>query len=140
MISIDELTIDQVHIAFKSGEFTARDLVEAYLERIKAFDKIGPKLNAITAISTVALEEADVLDAYYAKHGLFAGPLHGVPVIVKDQADTKGIQTAYGNICCKHIPEEDAFLVTKLKEAGAIILAKSSMPGEIHSPITWMRD
>ena len=130
MVSIDELTIDQVHSAYKEGSYTCHDLVQAYIDRIKSADKVGPKLNAVTVISHLALEEADAVDAYHKQHGTFIGPLHGVPVIVKDQCDTNGVETAYGNICCKHIPEQDATLVRKLREAGAIIMAKSTMPGQ----------
>lgn len=130
MISIDELTIDEVHKAFKSGVYTCRQLIEAYLERIESHDKKGPKLNAITVVSLFALEEADALDEHFKSHGSFVGSLHGVPVIVKDQCDTKGVETAYGNICCKHVPIEDSTLVKKLREAGAVILAKSTMPGQ----------
>ena len=129
MVAIDELTIDQVHSDFKSGAYTCRQLVEAYLERIKGLDQAGPKLNAITAVSPFALEEADALDAFYKSNKFFVGPLHGVPVIVKDQCDTKNVETAYGNVCCKHIPTEDSTLVRKLREAGAVIMAKSTMPG-----------
>ncbi len=135
MVSVDELTIDQVHSAYKSGAYTCRQLVEAYLERIRSLDQVGPKLNAITAISKFALEEADAVDTHYAEKGSFIGPLHGVPVIVKDQCDTKGVETTYGNVCCKHIPKEDSTLVRKLREAGAIIMAKSTMPGQfLHPP------
>ncbi|KUJ07451.1 amidase family protein [Mollisia scopiformis] len=128
MISIDELTIDQVHSAYKQGSHTCRQLVEAYIERIKTLDQAGPKLNAITTISPFALEEADFIDTHFKEHGKFIGSLHGVPVIVKDQCDTKGVETTYGNICCKHIPSQDATLVRKLRDAGAVILAKSTMP------------
>ena len=130
MLSIEELTIDQVQSAFKDGTYTCRQLVEGYIERISQLDQVGPKLNAITVISHLALEEADAIDAHFQSFGTFVGPLHGVPVIVKDQCDTKGVQTTYGNICCKHIPDDDAFLVKKLREAGAVILAKSTMPGK----------
>lgn len=129
MIPTDELTIDLVHLAYKQGSFTCRQLVEAYIDRIKTLDKAGPKLNAITAISPFALHEADALDVYYKQYRSFIGSLHGIPVIVKDQCDTKGVETAYGNICCKHIPETDSTLVRKLREAGAVIIAKSTMPG-----------
>lgn len=129
MPSIDELTIDKVHEAFKSGAYTCRELVGAYIARIRAIDQAGPKLNAITVISDFCLDEADTLDAHFKEHGSFIGLLHGVPVIVKDQCDTKGVQTAYGNICCVHTPTEDATLVKKLRDAGAVILAKSTMPG-----------
>jgi Asp-tRNA(Asn)/Glu-tRNA(Gln) amidotransferase A subunit family amidase len=129
MISIDELTIDQVHTSYKSGAYTCRQLVEAYIERIKSLDQVGPKLNAVTVISPLALQEAEALDEHYKIQGSFSGPMHGVPVIVKDQCDTKGVETAYGNVCCRHVPTEDSTLVRKLREAGAVILAKSTMPG-----------
>ncbi|KAF2670262.1 amidase [Microthyrium microscopicum] len=128
MVEIDELTIDQVHSAYKNGTFTCRQLVEAYLERIELLDKNGPKLNAITAVSVFALDEADALDGKLKASGEFVGPLHGIPVIVKDQCDTIGIETTYGNITCKHVPTTDATLVKKLKDAGAVVLAKSTMP------------
>ncbi|RDW63778.1 hypothetical protein BP6252_11323 [Coleophoma cylindrospora] len=135
MLSIDELTISQVHTAYQSGTYTCRQLVEAYLARIDALDQAGPKLNAITVISPRAVDEADAVDAHYHQHKSFIGPLHGVPVIVKDQCDTKGLETTYGNICCAHIPAEDATLVRRLREAGAVILAKSTMP--VNGSINW---
>ncbi|KAH9208972.1 amidase family protein [Leptodontidium sp. 2 PMI_412] len=128
MPSIEELTIDRVHEAFKSGAYTCRELVETYIGRIKAIDQAGPKLNAITVISSSCLQEADALDLHLKEHGSFVGSLHGVPIIVKDQCDTAGVPTAYGNICCVHTPTEDATLVKKLRAAGAVILAKSTMP------------
>lgn len=139
MVSIDELTIDQLHASLKAGEYTSRQLVEAYIQRIEALDQKGPKLNAITVVSHLAVDEADALDTFFEENGSFKGPLHGVPVIVKDQCDTKGVQTCYGNVCCKHIPTEDSTLVRKLREAGAIILAKSTMPGQkFHNSLTEM--
>lgn len=136
MLSIDELTIEQVQTSLQNGDYTSRQLVEAYIQRIEELDQKGPKLNAITVISHLAVSEADQLDAYFKQHRSFIGPLHGIPVIVKDQCDTKGVQTAYGNICCKHVPTKDATLVKKLRDAGAIILAKSTMPGE-HLNMIW---
>lgn len=136
MISIEELTIDQVHLDYKNGRYTCRQLVEAYLERIAQLDQAGPELNAITVVSHLALDEADALDAHFNASGTFLGSLHGVPVIVKDQCDTKGVRTAYGNICCTHIPHQDAFLVQRLREAGAVILAKSTMPGKLNMAIS----
>lgn len=129
MISVDELTIDQVHDAYKSGAYTCVDLVSAYLAQIAKLDQAGPKLNAITIVSPIAIQDAEALDAHFKKNGSFIGPLHGVPVIVKDQCATKNLQTTYGNILCKHVPTEDSTLVRKLRDAGAVILAKSTMPG-----------
>jgi amidase len=129
MVEIKELTVDQVHSAYKNGAYTCRQLVEAYFSHISSLDKAGPKLNALNAHSLTALEEADVLDNHLKSTSEFFGPLHGIPIIVKDQCDTIGIETTYGNICCKHVPTTDATLVRKLKQAGAVILAKSTMPG-----------
>jgi amidase len=129
-IPIEELTISQVHSAFKDGAYTSRELIEAFLARIVAIDKAGPKLNSLNAISTTALDEASSLDAHFATTSKFVGPLHGIPVIVKDQVETKGIATTYGSIIAKdHVTGQDATVVKKLKEAGAIVLAKSTMPG-----------
>ena len=86
---IVETSIDQVHAAYKSGKLTARQLVQAYLDRIHAYDQQGPKINAIITLNPKALEEADRLDAEYRSSG-FAGPLHGIPVLVKDEIDTAG--------------------------------------------------
>jgi amidase len=135
MVIIEELTIAEVHASYQRREYTCRQLVEAYLERIRALDQVGPCLNAIVTLSRTALEEADVLDAYLKEHGRFSGTLHGIPIIVKDQCDTAGTETTYGNILCKHVPTKDATLVRKLKEAGAVILAKSTMPGTSTAPL-----
>jgi amidase len=133
IMAIDELTIDQVHSAYKNGIYTSRQLTEAYFARIKATDQVGPKLNAITAESKTALDEAEALDQHFKLTSKFIGSLHGIPVIVKDQCDTKGLETTYGNLRCKHVPTEDATLVKRLKDAGAIILAKSTMPGRLNT-------
>ena len=134
MISLPELTVDQVHNAYKNGEYTCRQLVEAYLARIEAIDRNGPKLNSLLALSATAIGEADALDAL--PKGQFVGPLHGIPVVVKDQAETKGLTTTYGSIVAKdNVPDEDATVVKKLKDAGAIILGKTTMPGMASSPL-----
>jgi amidase len=130
MIPIEELTISQVHSTFKDGTYTSRELTEAFLARIAAIDKTGPKLNSLNALSTTALDEASALDAHFAATSKFVGPLHGIPVIVKDQVETKGIATTYGSIIANnHVTDRDASVVKKLKKAGAIVLAKSTMPG-----------
>ena len=86
--NVVEATIDDIHAAYKSGQLTCRQLVQIYLERIEAFDKKGPAINAIITINSDALKEADRLDAAYKASGP-VGPLHGIPVIVKDQADVQ---------------------------------------------------
>jgi Asp-tRNA(Asn)/Glu-tRNA(Gln) amidotransferase A subunit family amidase len=125
-----ETTIADIHAAYKSGQLTARRLVEMYLERIDAFDKKGPALNAIITLNSKALGEADRLDAVFKSSG-FAGPLHGIPIIIKDQADAQGMPTTLGSLLFKdYHPERDATVVEKLKKAGAIILAKATL-GEL---------
>ena len=92
-----EATIDDIHAGYKSGQLTCRQVVQAYLERIDAFDKKGPNLNAMITVNADALSAADRLDAAYKSAGP-VGPLHGIPVIVKDQADVKGMPTTLGSL------------------------------------------
>jgi Asp-tRNA(Asn)/Glu-tRNA(Gln) amidotransferase A subunit family amidase len=88
---IEEATIADIHKAFSEGSLTCRQLVEAYLDRIEKYDRNGPKLNSIVTVNPEALSEADRLDAQYSKTKKLIGPLHGIPVVVKDQAETRGI-------------------------------------------------
>lgn len=126
---IEELTITDMQAHLKNGSITVRSLVEAYLERIEAIDKSGPTLNSIITINPIALEEADRLDAHFAKTGEFVGALHGVPVLVKDQIETKDMMTTFGSIAQDgYQPEDDATVIKKMKAAGAIILAKTTLP------------
>ncbi|KAI1799467.1 amidase signature enzyme [Daldinia bambusicola] len=128
MLEVREITIQQAQDGFKNGEFTAKELTSAFLERIARWDKDGPRINSTMALSGTALEEAEALDDYFKDNGELKGNLHGIPVLVKDQVDTKGIVTTYGSAVAKHnVPDEDAFVVTKLKEAGAVILGKTTL-------------
>src|ERR1051326_3679009 len=125
-----ETTIADIHAAYRSGQLTARDLVQIYLDRIQKYDKSGPTINAIISINPDALADADRLDAAFKSSG-FVGSLHGIPIIVKDQADAKGMPTTLGSLLFKdYYPDRDAFVVEKLKKAGAIILAKATL-GEL---------
>jgi Asp-tRNA(Asn)/Glu-tRNA(Gln) amidotransferase A subunit family amidase len=125
-----ETSIDNIHTAYKSGELTCRQLVQMYLDRIESYDKTGPALNAIITVNSKALDEADRLDAEFQKSGL-TGPLHGIPVVVKDQADAAGMPTTLGSLLFKdNYPERDCFVVSNLKKAGAIILGKTTL-GEL---------
>src|SRR5947208_7883037 len=128
--NILETTIDEVGRAYQSGQLTARQLVQLYLDRIEAYDKKGPTINAIITVNPRALEEANRLDAAL-KTSRFVSPLHGVPIIIKDQADVKGMPTTLGSVLFKnYYPDRDASVVEKLKTAGAIILAKATL-GEL---------
>src|SRR5580704_8325817 len=122
-----ETTIDQVHAAYKSGKLTARQLVQGYLDRIKTYDQQGPKINCIITLNPKALEEADGLDRQYKRSGP-VGPLHGIPILVKDEIDTAGMPTTLGSLVFKNYqPPMDAFVVARLKKAGVIILGKTTL-------------
>ena len=128
--NILETTIADVHAAYRSGQLTCRQLVQSYLDRIENYDRQGPAINAIITINPAALKEAERLDAAF-KAGGFVGPLHGIPIIMKDQGDAVGMPTTLGSVLFKdYYPDRDAFVVDKLKKAGAIILAKATL-GEL---------
>ena len=127
---IIEATVADVHAAYAAGALSARQLMQSYLDRIEALDQNGPALNSIIAVNPKALEEADRLDAACKVSGP-VGPLHGIPVIMKDQADVAGMATTLGSVLFKdHYPDRDCMVVEKLKAAGAIILAKATL-GEL---------
>ncbi len=127
-----EASIADIHTALKSKQLSCRKLVSLYLKRIEAYDKAGPNLNAVQTINPKALEEADRLDTIFQSSG-FAGPLHCIPVLVKDQVETSDMPTTYGSVLFKNfVPQREATIVTKLKKAGALILGKTTM-GEFAS-------
>ncbi len=129
-----EITIAEIHQAMRSGKITCRQLVEAYRTRINAYDQ-ATKLNSIVIVNPQALAEADKLDAEF-KRTRKLRPLHGIPVIVKDNYDTKDLQTTGGSLALKgSIPPDDAYQVRKIREAGAIVLAKSNMAEWAFSPM-----
>jgi amidase len=130
----DEATIADIRTALESRELTCRQLVQMYIERIEAYDKKGPALNAIIMINPNALAAADALDAKFARSGI-SGPLSCVPLIVKDNFNTADMPTTAGSLSLKgSIPTSDAFQVRKLREAGALVLAKSNMAEFAWSP------
>lgn len=127
---ISETTIAALHDAYLGGEITAREVVESYLRRIEAYDRNGPALSSVITVSRAALSDAEALDAKLPDGGL-VGPLHGVPVLVKDQIDTAGMPTTLGSVLFReYFPDQDATLVRRLKAAGALILAKATL-GEL---------
>ncbi|MBN2392738.1 MAG: amidase [Anaerolineae bacterium] len=123
-----ERSIPELQAQMQAGELTARGLVEQYLARIDAIDQNGPALNAVIEINPDALAIADALDAERAAQGP-RGPLHGIPVLLKDNIDTtdKMMTTAGSLALLGSIAPEDAFLVQKLRQAGAIILGKANL-------------
>ena len=132
--NINEATIAGVHAAFKAKTLTCRALVQRYLNRIDSVDKKGPAYNAIVLVNPKALETADSLDRRYAREGL-TGPLHCVPMIVKDNFETNDLQTTAGSLSLKGwIPKRDATMVAQIRAAGAIVLAKSNMAEWAFTP------
>jgi Asp-tRNA(Asn)/Glu-tRNA(Gln) amidotransferase A subunit family amidase len=130
-IGVSELTIADIHRAFQSGEYTSEQLVQAYLDRIK---KVNPQIHALSFINPEALMEARKLDEEYRKTKVLR-PLHGIPIIVKDNINTAGLPTTGGSLALENfIPAEDAFIIKKLREAGAIVIAKSNMAEWAFSP------
>ena len=131
---VHEATIAQIESELRARRVTCHALVQEYLRRIDAYDKTGPSLNAIVQINPDALKDADELDRRFAASGP-VGPLHCVPMIVKDNFETIGLQSAAGSLAMKgFVSTKDAFLVKRVKSAGAIVLAKSNMAEWAFSP------
>jgi amidase len=106
---IEEATISEIHDAYKSRTLTVEGLVSAYLERIEKIDKSGPTINSIISVNPHALEAAKALDAEFGKTGKLSGPLHGIPVVVKDQVETKDVMTTFGSAAQRgYVPKDDA--------------------------------
>jgi amidase len=122
-----ERSIEDLQRAMQSRQVTSRQLVDSYLMRIAEYDKQGPALNAIKTVNPLARQAADALDAERAARG-GRGPLHGIPVLVKDNYETIEMPTTAGSIALATFhPRRDAFLVQRLKAAGAVILGKTNM-------------
>jgi amidase len=120
-------TIADVNAAFKAGSLTSEKLTAAYLARIDAYDQKGPKINTVITLNPKALTEAKALDAE-RKAGKVRGPLHGIPVVLKDNFDTYVLPTTAGSQMLEgNVAPDDAFVVKKLRDAGAIILAKVNL-------------
>lgn len=131
-IVLEELTISQIHLAFSEGAYSAEELVQAYFDRI---DLLDTSINSISVINPAALAMAKSLDEEFQKTGKLR-PLHGIPLIVKDNINTVGLPTPAGSLALADFyPEEDAFIIKKLMDAGAIIIAKSNMAEWAFSPM-----
>ena len=131
---VEEATIADIHAAMRANRLTCRQLVSAYLARIAAFDKSGPAINALVVVNPRALDVADSLDARFRTGGL-TGPLHCIPTIVKDNMQTTDLPTTAGSLAFKDwIAKKDAFQVKRMRDAGAVVLAKSNMAEFAFSP------
>ncbi|MGL6290732.1 MAG: amidase [Silanimonas sp.] len=126
-VDVVELSVADAQAGMAAGRYASADLVDAYLARIAAIDDAGPTLNAVIALNLRARAEAEALDAERAA-GTVRGPLHGIPVLVKDNIDVAGLPTTAGSLALvNHVPTDDAFVVTRLRAAGAVILGKTNL-------------
>jgi amidase len=125
---LDEKTIAELQEAMKSGGLTARSIADKYLSRIAAIDKQGPRLNSVIELNPEAPAIADALDAERKGKGP-RGPMHGIPVLIKDNIDTADrMATTAGSLALEgSIARRDAFIVQKLRDAGAVILGKTNL-------------
>src|ERR1700723_2809410 len=125
---LDEITIDGVQTAFQSGQYSSRSLTERYLARIQEIDKAGPILNSVIEINPDALQIAEALDRERKAKGA-RGPLHGIPILIKDNIDTGDrMSTTAGSLALVGSrPQRDAFVAAQLRRAGALILGKTNL-------------
>ena len=126
-IPLSHATIADLNAAFDRGTLTSEQLVQLYLARVQAYDQTGPALNAVMALASDALAQARALDRERRESGP-RSLLHGLPVLLKDNIDTADMPTTGGSLLLQgSIPPDDAFIVQKLRDGGAIILAKANM-------------
>lgn len=123
-----EGTIEQMQTSIKTGGISCHDVVKGYLDRIAAYDKQGPALNAVITVSSTALAEADKLDAYYKANKKLIGPLHCVTVLPKDNIDSFDLPTSAGSAAMiDSQPDDDAFILKKIRAAGGIVIGKANL-------------
>ena len=125
--AIEEVDIATLQARMEGGESSSRQITQAYLDRIAEIDDAGPQLNAVIELNPDALKEADALDAE-RKAGTSRGPMHGIPVLLKDNIDATPMVNSAGSLAlAAHRPKQDAFLVKRLRDAGAVILGKTNL-------------
>ena len=126
-LDVTHATIPEIQAAYATGRLTAERVTAAYLARVAAYDKAGPAINAVIHLNPNALAQAKALDAE-RKAGKVRGPLHGIPIVLKDNFDTFDLPTTAGSqLLAGWTPPKDAFVTQKLRDAGAIIIAKVNM-------------
>jgi amidase len=127
VLDVAELSATEARDRMNAGTLTARALTEAYLDRIAKLDDAGPRLDSVIELNPSALQDADALDAE-RKAGKVRGPMHGIPVLLKDNIDTVGMVNSAGSLAlANHRPARDAFAATRLRAAGAVILGKTNL-------------
>ena len=126
-VDLANASIADLNVAFSNGSLTAETLTETYLARIAAYDKQGPNINAVIALNPNAVSEARALDAE-RRSGRVRGRLHGIPIVLKDNFNTADLPTTGGSQLLEgSIPPSDAFVVRKLRDAGAIVIGKANL-------------
>jgi amidase len=127
-LDLNEITISELQEKMKTGEYSSEQVTHIYLQRIEAIDKNGPALNSVIELNPDAMSIAIAMDEE-RKAGKIRGPLHGIPVLIKDNIDTedKMMTTAGSLALVGHIASKDAFIVKKLRDAGAVLLGKTNL-------------
>ncbi len=132
---VQEATIADIHAALQARRITCAQLVQKYLDRINAYDKKGPSINAIITVNAKVLDDARAMDAEIARGGI-TKPLECIPMVVKDNFETIGLPTTAGSLSLEGwISNRDAFQVKRIREAGAVIMAKTNMAEFAWSPV-----
>jgi len=126
--ALNEVTIDTLQQKMKSGEYTSQSITQLYLDRIAAIDKAGPKLNAVIEVNKDAMNMAFAMDKE-RKNGKVRGPMHGIPVLIKDNINTgDNMHTTAGSLAlADNFAKQDAFIIRQLRKAGAVILGKTNL-------------
>lgn len=126
-LGLQEISVEEIQQRYQDGSLTVRDVVQAYIDRIEEIDRKGPMLNSIRTLNSDALQIADNLDNELSE-GNSRGPLHGIPILLKDNINTADMPTTAGSMFLEgSVPPHDAFIVNKLREQGAVILGKTNL-------------
>lgn len=126
-LGLEEISVEELQQQYRDGSLTVREVVQAYIDRIEEIDRKGPMLNSVRTLNTDALQIADRLDNELS-NGNSRGPLHGIPILLKDNIDTADMPTTAGSMFLEgSVPPRDAFIVNKLREQGAVILGKTNL-------------
>src|SRR4051794_15453648 len=126
-LALERATVSELQGKMAAGQLTSVQLTRAYIDRIAAVNARGPGINAVRLVNPRALQDASLLDLERAT-GHVRGPLHGIPVLVKDNLDVAGLPTTAGNVALQNsVPDKDSTVVAKLRAAGAVILGKTNL-------------
>src|SRR3954464_1361005 len=126
-LDLERLSVADMQSKMAAGELTSVQLTRSYIDRIAAVNARGPGINAVRVVNPTALQDAAVLDLERAT-GHLKGPLHGIPLLVKDNLDVAGLPTTAGSVALQDsVPQRDSTVVAKLRAAGAVILGKTNL-------------